>query len=245
MNKKDILYTLIALVISSGIFFVEYKKLSEPQELYRVYLKGETIGYIKNKELLEEYIDNEQITIKEEYNVDKVYLPNDLDIVKEVTYNEEVLTEKEIYEEIKDKAPFTIKGYTITIKGVEVQEEGEEEATLLPDQKIYVLDKELFKESVKDTIQVFISEKDYENFMNKTQPEIKDVGSLIEDIYIKNQITITEGMISSEEKIFTDKDGFIYLMSFGIKSHENSDIEIRGVLAAFEISKKLKEIKAL
>ena len=44
-------------------------------------------------------------------------------------------------------------------------------------------------------------------------------------------------------KILTDKNGFIYLISFGVKSHKNSEIEIRGVLSAFEISKKLKMIK--
>ena len=215
MNKKDILYTLLALLISSSIFFVGYTKVSEPKELYRVYLKGETIGYVKNKDVLEQYIDNEQTEIKDKYNVSKVYLPNDLDIVKEVTYNKEASTEKEIYDKIKNIAPFTINGYTITIKGVEVQDEGEEKATLLPDQKIYVLDKKLFTDALKDTVQVFVDEKDYENFINKTQPELKDVGSLIEDIYIKNQITITEGRISSEEKIFTAKEELNKYLLFG------------------------------
>ena len=119
MNKKDIIYTLLAMIISSSIFFVGYTRAQEPVELYRVYLKGETIGYINNKKLLEEYIDKEQVELKEKYKVDKVYLPNDLDIIKEVTFNKNVSTEKEIYEKIKDKAPFTINGYTITIKGME------------------------------------------------------------------------------------------------------------------------------
>ena len=44
-------------------------------------------------------------------------------------------------------------------------------------------------------------------------------------------------------KILTDKDGFIYLISFGIKPHKNSDNEIRAVSAAFEICKKLKKMK--
>ena len=93
MNKKDILYVLFALIVSSGMLFVGYKKPPVPEEVYRVYLKGETIGYIKNKELLEEYIDNEQAEIKDKYKVDKVYLPNELDIVKEVTYNKNISTD--------------------------------------------------------------------------------------------------------------------------------------------------------
>ena len=70
MNKKNILYVLLSLLISSSIFLVGYQKTSKPVELYRVYLKGETIGYIKSKEVLEEYIDNEQVELKEKYKVD-------------------------------------------------------------------------------------------------------------------------------------------------------------------------------
>ena len=214
MNKKDYLLAFICLIICSGILFVGYKKAESPVELYRVYLQGKTIGYIKNKELLEEYIDNEQYELKEKYNVDKVYLPNDLDIVKEITYNQSVLTEEEIYNIIKDISPFTVSGYTITIKGVEVQD-NEEEAVVTPDYKIYVIDRDVFEQSIKNTVQVFIPEKDYESFINKTQAEIKDVGSLIEDIYIKNQITITEGRISTTEKIFTDVEELNKYMLFG------------------------------
>lgn len=214
MNKKDILYSLIAILISSCIFLVGYTRVSEPIELYRVYLKGETIGYIKDKDLLEEYIDREQVELKEKYNVDKVFLPNDLDIVREVTYNKNISTEKEIYEKIKDIAPFTINGYTITIKGIELQRGGEEEVQNIPDIKIYVIDKDLFTKSLKNTVQVFVSEEDYNAFIEKTQPELKDVGSLIEDIYIKNQITITEGRISTEEKIYTDVEELNKYMLF-------------------------------
>ena len=119
MNKKDYLIIILSIIISSSIFFVGYKKVEEPKEVYRVYLSGKTIGYIKNKDLLEKYIDDEQYEIKEKYNVSKVFLPNDLDIVKEITYVDNISTEKEIYEKIKGLAPFTISGYTITIKGVE------------------------------------------------------------------------------------------------------------------------------
>ena len=119
MNKKNIFFVFISLLISSAVFLVGYQKTTKPIELYRVYLKGETIGYIKNKDLLEEYIDNEQTEIKEKYGVDKVFLPNDLDIKKEVTYGKKISTEKEIYEYVKDISPFTINGYKITIKGLE------------------------------------------------------------------------------------------------------------------------------
>ena len=215
MSKKNILYVILSLLISSAVFLVGYQKSTKPVELYHVYLKGETIGYIKNKELLEDYIDKEQYELKEKYKVDKVFLPNELDIIKEVTYDKKISTESEIYETIKGISPFTISGYTITIKGIETTNEEDGTKVVQPDKKIYVLDKEVFTKALKNTISVFISDNDYNNFVNKTQPEIKDVGSLIEDIYIKNQITISSGRISAEEKIFTDVDELNRYLLFG------------------------------
>lgn len=215
MNKKNVLYVLLSLLISSAIFLVGYQKQKKPVEVYHVYLKGETIGYIKNKELLEEYIDNEQYELKEKYKIDKVFLPNDLDIVKEITYDENISTEEAIYEKIKGISPFTISGYTITIKGLETVSDEDGSKIVQPNKKIYVIDKEIFTKALKNTINVFIPENDYNNFVNKTQPELKDTGIFIEDIYIKNQITISEGRISAEEKIFTDVDELNRYLLFG------------------------------
>ena len=189
VNKKGILVTLFCLVLSSFVFFVGHKQNAEPKELYKVYLKGEAIGYIENKELLESYIDKAQTSIKEKYKVDKVYPPNELDIIKEVTYNQEASKESEIYEKIKDLSPFTINGYIITIKGIDVITEDKGEVKT-DDVELYVLDKELFQKGIENTVAVFISTEDYNNFINDTQAEIKDVGSIIEDLYIKNKITI-------------------------------------------------------
>lgn len=214
MNKKTVFITFICLILSSFVFFVGYKKMDNPQELYRVYLKGETIGYIENKELLEKYIDDAQIALKEKYNVDKVYAPNELDVIKEITYNQKISMEEEIYEKIKDKSPFTINGYKITIKGIQIIDEEQGEITT-EDTVVYVLDKELFNEAVKNTVEVFVSEENYNNFINNTQKEITDVGTIIEDIYIKNEITIKEGRISTDETIFTDLDELNKYLLFG------------------------------
>lgn len=50
------------------------------------------------------------------YNVDKIYAPDNLHIQKEITYNEKIYTTEQIYEKIKDKSYFTVRGYAITIK---------------------------------------------------------------------------------------------------------------------------------
>lgn len=228
MSKKNILYVLLSLLISSTIFLVGYQKATKPVELYHIYLKGETIGYIKNKELLEDYIDKEQYELKDKYNVEKVFLPNDLDIVKEVTYGKKISTEKDIYEKIKGISPFTISGYIITIKGLESVSDVDGSKIIQPDKKIYVIDKDVFTKALKNTINIFIPENDYNNFINKTQQEIKDVGSLIEDIYIKNQITISSGRISAEENIFTDYEELNRYLLFGTLDKQKEYIVAAG-----------------
>lgn len=213
MNKKTIIFVFLALVLSSFVFFTKKVLAETPRELYRVYLEGETIGYIKSKEKLENYIDEEQSELKEKYEIEKVFPPNNLDIMKEITYNQKVTKEEEIYEKIKEKSPFTIKGYIITIEGVE--EMTEEGNVKEEDKIIYVLNKELFTNSVLKAMTAFIPEDSYLKFINDTQPEIKSTGTIIEDVYIKNGITLKEGRISTESLIFTDEAELTKYLLFG------------------------------
>lgn len=213
MKQKTIIYTILAIILSSGVFFFESEKKYDPQEVYRVYLDGDSIGLIYSKEDFEEHINKEEETIKERYDVEKVYIPNNLDIVKEITYNEKVESVTAIYEKIKDKTSFTIKGYKITIKGIE---EVTEEGTIQTDDiVINVLDKQVFVDSVHNTIGAFIEEEDYNKFLNKKQDEIKETGSIIEDIYLKNDILIKEDNISIKEQIFLNSDDLSKYLLFG------------------------------
>ena len=66
----------------------------EPKTVYRVYLKGKSLGIIESKDQLEKYIDKEQKEIKQKYNVKKVYLPTDLDKLIEQT-KDNVSTQKD------------------------------------------------------------------------------------------------------------------------------------------------------
>ena len=85
VNKKNILYISISLILSFVIVFYGMinVKSKEPQEVYRVYLNGKSIGLIESKEELENYINNEQQSIKDKYGVDKIYAPTDLLVEKE------------------------------------------------------------------------------------------------------------------------------------------------------------------
>lgn len=214
MKRKS--YALLCLVlVLISCFSVGYRKLAdEPQTVYRVYLKGKSLGLIKSKQDLENYIDKEQEHLKQKYNVEKVYAPDDLDIVKEVTYNKKIATTKEIYEKIQDKSPFTISGYAIVIKGLKTQtNEGKKIKT--KDQTLYVLDKKVFTTSLEKAIKSFVKEEDYENFKNDTQKEIKDTGKTIENIYIENKIMIRKQNIPVTETIYMNEEDLSKYLLFG------------------------------
>lgn len=213
MNNKTIIYTILALLISCSVFFVKYDKNTDPHEVYRVYLDGDSIGLIYSKKDLENYINKEEDAIKKQYSVDTVYIPNNLDIVKEITYNDKIESVTAIYDKIKNKTSFTIKGYRITIKGVE--ETTEQGVITTEDVVINVLDKQVFIDSVHDTIGAFIDEDDYQKFLKDNQEEIEETGTIIEDVYVKNDILIKESNISIEEQIFLNSDDLSKYLLFG------------------------------
>ena len=201
---------LLSIFLTTG--FTSFGKT--PHNVYRVYLKGKSIGLIESKEDLENYINKKQSEIKKKYNVDKVYPPQDLDIVKEKTFSNKVKTTKEIYNEIKDVSPFTISGYVIKIKGLDTTDaQGNKVKGKV--QKIYVLDKNVFIESVDKMVKSFIPEESYNAFANDTQAEIVDTGSIIQNIYIKNEITIKKSTVPVNEKIYLTVEELSQYLIFG------------------------------
>lgn len=217
MSKKIKILTVLTIIISVFLTVGFSFKFSSPKTVYRVYLKGKSLGIIESKTELEEYIDEKQQEIKESYGVDKVYAPEDIDIVKEITFNNKVTSVKNIYNKIKDSSPFTISGYKITIKGVDttVNTEDGHETQKGENQTIYVLDKSVFTTAIDSTVKSFISEEDYNNFANDTQAEIEDTGKVIEKIYLENKVTIKKQKIPVDEKIYQDKAELSQYLIFG------------------------------
>ena len=205
---------LLVIILGITLPFLTAFSNKEPETLYRVYLKGESIGLIKSKEALEDYIDKRQNQIKEKFGVNKVYLPEDLDIEKEITFDDDVSSIKEIYKKIENISPFTIKGYEITIGAVDSQAVDGTEIKGKK-QKIYVLDKKIFEEAVDNIVHSFVSEEDYENYANGTQEEIKDVGKVIESISIENKLTIKRANIPVDETIYQDTGTLSKYLMFG------------------------------
>ena len=214
MNNKYKLLVLITILLTT-IFTTGFANInSNPKTVYRVYLKGESLGVIKSKKSFEEYIDKKQNEIKQKYNVDKVYTPADLDIVKEITFEKDLKSNQEIYNKIKDISSFTIDGYVIKIKGLDSKDENGKKIKGKI-QYIYVIDKKVFTDSVEKTVKSFIKEEDFNNYANHTQKEIRDTGTIIDNIYIKNKITIKKDKIPVDKTIYLNEEDLSKYLLFG------------------------------
>ena len=218
--KKLRLLIILALIPCIFITQTGFSSISKtPKQVYRVYLKGKSLGLIESKSDLEKYIDNQQQTIKKKYKVDKVYAPADLSIVKEKTYNTNIQSTKEIYEKIKDISPFTISGYAVKIKGVDSKDVNGK-TIKGKTQTIYILDKKIFRKSVETTVKSFVSAEDFEKFAEDTQKPIEDTGKIIENIYIKNKITIKKQNIPVNKDIYQTEKELTRFLMFGENAQE-------------------------
>ena len=215
MDKKVFLYVFASAILSFGfVTYSNYDTYKEPKEVYRVYLEGKSLGLIESKKDLEEYIDKEQASIKKKYDVSKVYIPEDLDVVKEITYSGKLLSTKQIYEKIKDTSPFTIDGYVTTIKGLTKKNNEGKEVTA-KDTNIYTLKKSIINDAMTSTVKSFVTNEKYDNYKNDSQEEIKETGSIIENLYIKNTITIRESRIPVNQKIYEKSEELTKFLLFG------------------------------
>lgn len=212
--KNKIVSVLIVLIISTFIFVVSFgkKNYSNANEVYQVYLNGNKIGMIANDKDLYDLINDRQKEIKEKYNVKNVYPPNGFDIVKSYTYDDMINDVDEIYDQIEKEDDFTIKGYTITIHKTEV----DEETGKVPDDiVIHVTSKKIFDEAIKNFVYSFVGEDTYNNYINNSQPEIKDIGKRIDNMYFAENITIKEDNVSVKDKIYTDATELSQYLLFG------------------------------
>lgn len=136
--------------------------------------------------------------------VNEVYAPNGIEIKKTYTYRDEIKSVEEIYKNIIAKKSCTISGYKFIIKG------DSEEAE---DLEIFTIDTNVFKDAIDDLITIFVDEKDYELYKNNNQAEITSTGSMIENVYVDEEITYKAVNISVNEKIYTNaKDLSAYLL---------------------------------
>lgn len=129
---------------------------------------------------------------------DNVYSPIGINVEKINTYYANLSTVDEVYKAIVKEKPCTIEGYQFRIKKPENQElskysyvgglflEGTEYLLTVPSEDVivYVTDEAVFRDAVEKLEIVFVGTEQYEKYKNKTQSEIVDTGSRVEDVYI-------------------------------------------------------------
>ena len=222
MKGKDIIWFSFAIILSGIIVFSFQQKNDDrhvPIEGYRVYLEGEAIGFINSKDELNEYINIQQDKVKDKYHVDTIYIPNGIDIVKELTYEDNIDDIKEIYKKISSISPFTIKGYRVTIDRTDStvytnddNQEDEEQDKII---KINVINKEIFTKAVENVILSFVNDDQYHAYVDDEKITLQATGEIIESIYIEDDIKIKEAYLPINETIYMDADELTKYLIFG------------------------------
>ncbi len=206
MIKKISLGGLVVLILAC-LFLTGFtpKKRIAPETVYYIYLDGTRIGTIKDRKVLEAYIDKQQHDIKEKYNVENVYLPLGLMIEKDVVYHPTFTEIEDVYKTLQDEQKsFTVKGYVVNIKG-------KDKTT-----KINVLDKDIFIKAVDETMRVFLDADQYKKYLTNSQESITgNKGRIIENVYIDQDVTYQEAYISTNETIFTDEKVLAKYLLYG------------------------------
>lgn len=209
VNSKWSFGVIISIIIVSiSVLFLVFSNNSsdEPHIIYTVYLDGKSIGNISSKDSFEDFINVKEEELKKKYNTSTVYTPKGVEIKKNFTYNTSINSNEQIYNEIITIKKFTVHGYEIKINDKENKDDVK---------TIYVLEKKIFDDAIDDTIRAFVDNEQYEKFLTGTQEEVKDYGSMIENIDIDEDITYKETLIPTDEKIFTDSDELSKYLLYG------------------------------
>ncbi len=229
-GKTPILGIVISFVFAVAFAFFctndVFSKTKTPVEAYRVYLKGESIGLIDSENKLYDYINKMQQSLKEKYNVDKVYVPSDINVVKDVTYEDNLQSISNIYNIINQKSPFTIKGYIAVIDKTNATEYVDDSLTEEDKQtekekivNVNLLNKDTFRNAAKKVMLSFVTEDEFDDYNNDTQKPIVDQGEIIENLYIDAKIDFKEAYLPVNEKIYTSEEELTEYLLFG--SNEN------------------------
>ena len=219
--KEKIITAIICLlmfIFLMGSNFNDYTNY-DPRNVYQVYLNGEKMGLIADSEELYSLINDEQKDIKEKYGVDKVYPPLGFEVVKYTTYDNNIIEASQIYDKIKDQDDFTIEGYQVTISS---------DSDDVEDIIINVLDENVFKEALKEVVIAFVSEDDFNNYINNSQNEIVETGQIIEHMYFEERITIRKTYISANAKIYTDVNELSQFLLFGENTEQKDYVVKQG-----------------
>ena len=161
----------------------------------------------KSIEEMREYVNLNNIYTQ----VNEVYIPNNIEIKKVYTYEKSIESVATIYKKIIEKESCSIAGYKFTIKS---------EDDTKDDIVIYTLDKNIMTDAIEKLITIFVDEEEYNKYKSSTQEEIKTTGSIIENIYVNEELTYKAVNIPVTEKIYTDSKDLSAFLLYGDNYNE-------------------------
>lgn len=167
--------TMIALGIIIAIIFIKYKPM------YKVSISGEELGYVENKQALEETL-KEEITESSDKTIEDISLNKEPEYELKLVSRTENTEEKEVAQELKEETTVTYKYYEIAVQEnvvekVNTSEEAEElvneikeendseeidlsivEKYTQNEEEVDTSDLEVAKANVQETVQTAIEE---------------------------------------------------------------------------------------
>lgn len=169
------------------------------------YLKEEYDTYTDDEiKEMRDYVEKNEIYL----SADKVYTPNGIAIKKIKTYKDDRIKIPDMYLKIIEREACTIAGYRFTITDGDNQ------------RIVYVTDKQLFQDAVDTMAAIFIGENDYKKFKEKTQSPIENTGSIIEKVYLQEDISYKAVNIDTSEKIYTNTSDLAKYLLYGNEYEE-------------------------
>ena len=212
--KEKVITTLISLIIICIYVIVNRYNvmINKINKSYNVYLNGEIIGVIDNKDELYNLINEKQQDIKDKYHVSNVYPPNTLKVLDNYSYVDKIDSALNIYEKIEKNGDFTIYGYEVKVTNIDNDKEF----------NIYVLDKNVFYDAVKQFVLSFVDEKDYNDYINGTKSEMEGLGIIYKEMDILENIVIREKYIGTNNKIYESSEELAQELLFGFNYNEKT-----------------------
>lgn len=199
LNKVDRIKYIISNQEQFNISDIKIENLKKylSEELYN----------LSNDEIAEmrEYIEKNEIYL----TADKIYTPNGIVIKKIKTYKNDTINIGDMYLKIISKKACTIAGYKFTIRNNDEEK------------YIYVNDKKIFQEAVDTIASIFVGESEYKKYKDNTQSPINNTGSIIEKVYLEEDISYKVVNIDTKEKIYTNTNDLAKYLLYGDNYEEN------------------------
>lgn len=179
----------------------------------------ENLNFYKDEKLyeltLEEISDMRLYIHKNDIykHVNDVYVPSGTEIKKVYTYHADILSVEEAYKKIMSKKSSTVSGYKFTIKST-IEE--------IDDIELYTIDTNVFYEAIEEVITIFVDDVEYKKYKEDKQDKITTTGSIIENIYVEQDITYKAVNIPVEEKIYTESTDLSAYLLYGDKFEERT-----------------------